>query len=386
MTRPLRPTRHAGLAVELLAYVFWLLVDCLQASAMIFRESFAVQHVATPAAGMVVAGIVLLRRRPGITAEQVAWLAFGASVTLTVLSRIASVPAMSFAEQLALAVVTVAALRKAADKQALLLVAAALVPIVGSPLLRIPIGSTTDAYSVLSAMGWGGTVAVGLVWRAAEARRRTQVDDARTAERMELARELHDVVAHQVTGIVVAAQAASVVARTAPDEVDRALEAIERAGTDALTAMRQMVGVLRGSSSDGARTPGAELGGIPELVSLFDPAGELVRLRADPGFEHAVLPAGVAATGFRVVQEALTNVRRHAPEASAVEIEIRMRAEELQVGVRNDGVRARRETPGGPGGFGLVGMAERVAALDGTLLAGPAGPGTWSVSARLPIR
>jgi signal transduction histidine kinase len=368
VTRPLRLTRHAGVAAEVLAYLFWLLVDGLQAYAAIFgRSGFAPENLATPAAGVIVAGIVLLRRRPGGSAEQAAWLAFGTSVAITVVGRVVGVPAMSFTEQLALAVVTVAVLRTAADRRALLF-------------------STGDAYSVLSAMGWGGTIAIGLIWRATEARRRTQVDDARTTERMELARELHDVVAHQVTGIVVAAQAASVVARTKPDEVDRALEAIERAGTDALVAMRRMVGVLRGDASDGARTPGAELGAVPQLISRFDPAGELVRLRADPGFEHAVLPAGVAATGFRVVQEALTNVRRHAPEASAVEVEIRMRAEELLVGVRNDGVRARRETPGGIGGFGLVGMAERVAALHGTLQAGPAGPGTWAVSVRLPLR
>ncbi|WP_376768601.1 sensor histidine kinase, partial [Pseudonocardia pini] len=178
------------------------------------------------------------------------------------------------------------------------------------------------------------------------------------------------------------AQAASVVARTSPDDVDRALAAIERAGTDALTAMRQLVGVLHGGE-EGARTPGAELGGIPDMVERFDPAGTLVRLDADPGFAHAVLPAGVAATGFRVVQEALTNVRRHAPEATAVEVEIRIGAEELRVAVRNDGVRPRWEPT--DGGFGLAGMGERVAALDGTLQAGPAGPGTWAVTAALPL-
>jgi len=387
VTRPVRLVRHAGAVAEVLAYLFWLLADGVQAWAMIDGRALAPQHLVTPAAGVLVAGIVFVRRRPGVAAEQVAWIAYAASVALTVLSRLVHVPATSFAEELALAVVTVAALRRASDRRAVLFCAVALVPILAAPLLRTPIGATSDAYAVLATMGWGGTIALGLVWRAAEARRRTQLDDARSAERLELARELHDVVAHQVTGIVVAAQAAAVVARTSPDEVDRALEAIEHAGTDALTAMRQMVGVLRGGtgSSDGARTPGAELGAVPGLVSRFDPAGDLVRLRTDPGFEHAVLPAGVAATGFRVVQEALTNVRRHAPEASVVEIEIRIRGEELQVGVRNDGVRARREVPGGDGGFGLAGMAERVAALHGTLQAGPVGPGTWAVTARLPL-
>jgi signal transduction histidine kinase len=379
VTAPLRLATGAGVALEVLAYLFWLAVDTLQATGIGLPLG-----AATPLAGIVMAGIALSRRR--LPVERVVVLAFGASLVMSVASKVVGIPSMSFTEQLALAVVTVVALRSASDKRVLWVSAGALAAIVLSPVLRASVGSAVDAYSVLSALGWGGAVAVGLVWRETAARRRSALTDARSAERMELARELHDVVAHQVTGIVVAAQAASVVARTSPDEVDKALAAIERAGTDALTAMRQMVGVLRGGSSDdpdATRVVGAELGGIPDMIARFDPSGRLVRLRADPGFAHAVLPAGVSATGYRVVQEALTNVRRHAPEASAVEVDIVLGAEELRVAVRNDGVRARRESGGG---FGITGMAERVAALDGTLQAGPAGPGTWQVDARVPLR
>jgi signal transduction histidine kinase len=375
VTAPLRLARHAGVALEVLAYGAWLLVDLLQAAGIGLPWG-----AATPLAGTVVAGIALSRRRLPI--ERVVVLAFGASLVFSLASTVVRIPSMSFTEQLALAVVTVVALRGASDKRVLWVSAGALAAIVLSPALRATVESTTDAYTLLSALGWGGTVAIGLVWRETASRRRAALTDARSAERMELARELHDVVAHQVTGIVVAAQAASVVARTSPDEVDKALAAIERAGSDALTAMRQMVGVLRGGD-DATRVVGAELAGIPDMIARFDPSGQLVRLRAEPGFVHAVLPAGVAATGFRVVQEALTNVRRHAPEATAVEVEIQIRAEELRVAVRNDGVRGRRE---GGGGFGITGMAERVAALDGTFTAGPAGPGTWQVDARVPLR
>jgi signal transduction histidine kinase len=195
------------------------------------------------------------------------------------------------------------------------------------------------------------------------------------------------VVTHHVTGIVVAAQAAAVVARTSPDDVDRALAAIEIAGTDALAAMRRMVGVLRGQDTEGARTPGAELREVATLVERFDPERRLVRLTTDPGLEHAVPPAGVAATGYRVVQEALTNVRRHAPDAAVVEVDVRIREGALLVTVRNDGVPLVPVGPrGGAGGFGLAGMAERVAALDGRLAAGPTAPGVWTVSAWLPLR
>ncbi|MBW0118510.1 sensor histidine kinase [Pseudonocardia abyssalis] len=265
----------------------------------------------------------------------------------------------------------------------MLLTAVAALAIVGSALLRTPEGAA-PSLSVLSALGWGGAVGIGLLVRDTETRRRAALEEVRSAERMELARDLHDVVAHHVTGIIVAAQAASVVARSSPDDVDRALAAIETAGVDAMAAMRAMVGVLRGQDAEGARTPGAELAGLPSLVSRFDPDGEVVRLAGDPGLVHAVLPAGVAATGYRVVQEALTNVRRHAPDAAAVEVDLRLRAEALLVSVRNDGVPSTLPAPG-PRGFGLVGMAERVTALGGDLTAGPAGPGLWTVSARIPL-
>ncbi|MDT7700775.1 MAG: hypothetical protein QOJ30_3100 [Pseudonocardiales bacterium] len=383
MPRPTLPrfVRHAGLTAEVLAYVFWLLVDGV-ATLGVDRGW---PSVATPVVGALIAGVVLLRRRDGVDVLRIAALAYALSVLITLGSQVVGAPSMAFTEQLALAVVTVAALRRAGDRTALAVCGAAVIALVGSAAFRADIGTARSAFTMLSALGWGATIAVGLVIRENEARRRNQLADARSAERMDLARELHDVVAHQVTGIVVAAQAAAVVARTSPEEVDKALLAIENAGGEALTAMRRMVGVLRGQE-EGARTPGADLADIAEMVHRFDPEARLVRLKTDPGLEHAVLPAGVAATGFRVVQEALTNVRRHAPTASAVEIEIRIRDEVLVVGVRNDGVRT-----GGPGaiggesGFGLAGMSERVAALDGTLHAGPTGSGVWTVTARLPL-
>ncbi len=379
--------RHLGLVAELAAYGFWLLVD-LVAADVGSSPSALVPAVAVPV-------IVLLRRGPGARLVRTAAAAVGVSILVSALARspVAALAApgtslfsISFAEQLALAVVVVMVLYRCELRPALTITAAAAVAIVGSPVLRMT-DSAASSFSVLSALGWGGAVAIGLVLREIDTRRRAAVDDVRSAERMELARELHDVVAHHVTGIVVAAQAAAVVARTSPDDVDRALAAIETAGTDALTAMRRMVGVLRGQDAEGARTPGAELREVRTLVDRFDPDGGLARLTTDAGLEHAVLPPGVAATGYRVVQEALTNVRRHAPEAATVEVDVRIREEALLVSVRNDGVPPGPVGPRPSGsGFGLVGMGERVSALDGTLAAGPTAPGVWTVSARLPLR
>jgi signal transduction histidine kinase len=379
--------RHAGLVAESAAYGFWLVVD------------LAVAVFAGPLGTLVAAAgvplLVLLRRRPGARLVPTAAVAIGSSIAISLLcaagtalfpGRPQAISDIAFTEQLALAVLVITVLQRCPLRPALVLTAAAAVAIVGSPVARMSDspGTSSTGYSVLSALGWGGAVAIGLVLREVDTRRRAAVEDVRSAERMELARELHDVVAHHVTGIVVAAQAAAVVARTSPDDVDRALAAIEHAGSEALTAMRRMVGVLRGQDAEGARTPGAELAEVRTLVHRFDPGSRLVQLTTDPGLEQAVLPPGVAATGYRVVQEALTNVRKHAPEAGTVEVDVRIREEALLVSVRNDGVSAA-PGPGRPG-FGLVGMSERVAALDGALAAGPTAPGVWTVSARIPLR
>ena len=380
--------RNAGLIAEVTAYALWLLPDSVLA--------YNTGNVVTIIASLLIPGIVLLRRRPGSDLVTVAVLAVGASLAISALAVTPVVTLLgsglgpqfyfSFTELLALAVLVVAVLRRCELRAALGLTAAAAVAIVASPLTRFD-GSDARGLSLPCALGWGGAVAIGLVLREVETRRRAALADVRSAERMELARELHDVVAHHVTGIVVAAQAASVVARRSPDDVDRALAAIEMAGTDALAAMRRMVGVLRGQDAEATRTPGAELREVRTLVDRFDPESRLVRLTTAPGLEQAVLPAGVAATGYRVVQEALTNVRRHAPDATAVEVDVRMREEALLVSVRNDGVPAVGVVPrAGSSGFGLAGMAERVGALDGTLTAGPTAPGVWTVSARLPLR
>ncbi|WP_232661698.1 sensor histidine kinase [Pseudonocardia sp. TRM90224] len=391
MIRTLRWIRqHLVLFAELAGYVFWFLIDLVFAA----NASSGLNLVA----GVTVAGIVLMRHRPGVGLAPVATIAISVSLTFSVLAGVsslggrfaglwgnASLTDLSFTEQLALAVVVVQVLRRLPLRTALTLAAFGAVAIVASPLARsAEVGIGT--FVLLSSLGWGGAAAIGLVLREIDTRRRAALDDVRTAERMELARELHDVVAHHVTGIVVAAQAAGVVARKSPEEVDKALAAIETAGTDALAAMRRMVGVLRGQDNDGARTPGAELAGVETLIERFDPDERLVRLTTDPGLTSAVLPAGVAATGYRVVQEALTNVRRHAPEAAVVEVDIRIREEALHVHVRNDGVPTVPHQPrGGSGGFGLVGMSERVAALGGGLTAGPTAQGVWTVAARLPL-
>jgi signal transduction histidine kinase len=210
---------------------------------------------------------------------------------------------------------------------------------------------------------------------------------ARRDERLDLARELHDLVAHYVTGIVVQAQAAQMVAEQRPEAARAALAGIEQAGAEALRAMRQLVGSLR--SPDGAALVEAPAGstGLDELVAQSNAAGLPARLRLhgvpSAGLSEA-LPPAVAASVHRIVQESLTNVRRHGVEVTAVDDDLVRYDDRVEIVVRDDGRGAARPVHGG--GFGLVGMSERTRALGGSLDAGPLPEGGWQVRARLPLR
>jgi signal transduction histidine kinase len=223
---------------------------------------------------------------------------------------------------------------------------------------------------------WALAVAAGLGLRLLDARNRTMIEAVRRGERLDLARELHDAAAHHMTGVVLQAQAARVVARRDPAALDGALAGIEAASSDALTSMRQVIGVLREPDDGGGRRPGHE--DLDELVNRFGPS---VRLCLPDGPVDAHWPAEVSGTIYRVVQEALTNVARHAPAAGDVSVTLARDPRSVTVRVSNDGVQRSVK----PGGYGLIGMRERVGALGGTLTAGQDRAGGWSVVATLPI-
>jgi signal transduction histidine kinase len=237
------------------------------------------------------------------------------------------------------------------------------------------------------------SIAAGWYFRARD-RERNQtvaaaVTSAQQGERMALARELHDVVAHHVTGIVVQAQAALLVADTNPGVAVPALEKIERSGTEALTAMRTLVGSLRdgtaawtAGNSEVADQATTDLAAdIQSLVDNF--AGPPVELVFDL---PAQLPHEVGRSVLRLVQESLTNVGKHAPDATTVRVQVLTTDEELHIRVTDDGSQRPANPAGGSGGYGLVGMRERVELLGGRFEAGPSGYVGWSVEAWLPLR
>lgn len=210
---------------------------------------------------------------------------------------------------------------------------------------------------------------------------------AATEERARIARELHDVVAHSLSVIVVQADGARYAAPADPAVAPAALAAIAATGREALADMRRMLGLLR--SGDTGTAPVPDLGDLRRLVDGDAVAHRLV------GLDRAV-PGAVALTTYRVVQEALTNVRRHAgPDArpavsvavddDGVAIEVRDHGRGAAVVPGDGGGHGGRHGGGHGGGHGLVGMRERVAALGGVLRAGPAPGGGFVVSARIPL-
>ncbi|MBB5790008.1 sensor histidine kinase [Jiangella mangrovi] len=246
----------------------------------------------------------------------------------------------------------------------------------------------------------------GLFLRYQHDRRARAVAAARRAQRLELARDLHDYVAHDVSEMIAQAQAAGTIAPAGTPAGD-ALRRIEAAGLRAMASMDRTVRVLStddeigsgsgsggsggsgGGSGSGVVRPQPGLADLPALVERFAASGPAqVRLDSDDDL-MALVPREVGGTAHRVIVEALTNVRRHAPGA-AVEVRLRRCGDELEVSVLDDGGSADPVAVGsGPGlgrsgGLGLPGLAERVGALGGSLRAGPDGAG-WRLVARLPL-
>jgi signal transduction histidine kinase len=210
-----------------------------------------------------------------------------------------------------------------------------------------------------------------------EREREAEAGRARAEEQARIARELHDVIAHNVSVMVVQAAAANDVFDSRPERAREALRAIETSGRQALGELRRLLGVVRSDGAEYAPQPGLER--LDELVEQVRAAGLAVAVSIEGG--PRALPAAIDLSAYRVVQEALTNVIKHA-DASRADIALRYSDDELAVEVSDDG----RGTVNGDGsGHGLIGMRERVAAFGGSLEAGPKNTGGFAVSARFPL-
>ena len=267
--------------------------------------------------------------------------------------------------------------------------------IVTAVTLRDPTGSATDLLSVVpvAALSWGVGYAYDnhrrrtaeLVERAARLERE-QATEARAAvaeERSRIAREMHDVVAHSLSVMVVQAEAAEAMLDVDPERARRPLSAVQDTGRSALTDLRRMLGALRAPEEGGpALAPQPGLAGLDALAEHVRDAGLPVDVRIEG--EPRPLPAGVDLSAFRIVQEGLTNVLKHAGPARA-EVRVRYDDDAIALSVIDDGRGDQRDRQNG--GHGLVGMRERVAVYGGELTAGPrpAPERGFAISARLPL-
>ncbi|HKB29251.1 MAG TPA: sensor histidine kinase [Streptosporangiaceae bacterium] len=217
-----------------------------------------------------------------------------------------------------------------------------------------------------------------------ERERDAQAQIATAAERARIARELHDVVAHNVSVMVVQADGASYALDTEPERARQALAAISRTGRQALNEMRRLLGVLRSDEQAGQPTGLAPMPGVDELGELIDQARAAgLPVSCTVSGTPRPLPGGVALAAYRVVQEALTNTRKHGGPTAAAAVTLTYGDDTLSVRIVDDGCGAAAVGDGR--GHGLIGMRERVEMYGGDLLAGPRRGGGYQVTAMLPV-
>ncbi|NUS16373.1 MAG: sensor histidine kinase [Streptomyces sp.] len=217
-----------------------------------------------------------------------------------------------------------------------------------------------------------------------ERERDQQAQLAVAGERARIAREMHDIVTHNLSVMVALADGAAFAQRRSPERAAAAMRQVSATGRQAITDMRRFLGVLRADEPDALRHPMPGIGQLAALVEQVRAAGLPTRLgvSGDP----APVPAAAQLTVYRLVQEALTNTLKHAPAGTSADVRITCTPEEVTVTVTDDGdgpVAAR--DPSRPAGHGLHGMRERAAAYGGRLTAGPLPGGGWKMAAVLTL-
>ncbi len=245
------------------------------------------------------------------------------------------------------------------------------------------------AFSVLASWSLGSLrraqrqTELALVERARllEVERENESRLAATAERQRIAREMHDVVAHSLSVIIAQADGGRYAATASPAAAAQALETISGTGRQALADMRGLLGVLRQGPGD-ERAPQPDAARIPDLVDHVRASG--LEITSEVHGTPRELPPAIGLAAYRIVQESLTNVLKHAGPRARAHVQVRWDADALRLGVDDDGRGAASMVQAGPGGQGLVGMAERARLHGGSVSSGPRPGGGFSVRATLP--
>ena len=251
----------------------------------------------------------------------------------------------------------------------------------GVILLWLPITCFADAVSVWETVaGYGVFLFAAALGAAARYRAKIRIrdiDQAKAREREQLARDLHDTVAHHVSGIAIQAQAGRAIAASHPERAIEALAIIEDAATRTLTELRAIVGVLRAAQD----TEFAPQPGVAEVEQLATDGRTRPCVEVTLFGEFDDLSPAVGAAIYRLAQESITNARRHARHATQVTVTVIGDADQVRLTIDDDGSAAGGRAPAG---YGLVGMRERASLLGGTFHAGPAAERGWRVEAVLP--
>ena len=346
----------------------WVLVGGLLAASVgeaILRPDVTARPLATAVALVVVPALLWRRTHPLLVTA----IGFGGAMVLLVPTIVGDVGDVGLLSMLSVLLLPYALYRWASGREALVGTAIVAVPSgLGLAISGDP-GDVVGGLTVLVA-----SFALGAAMRYRAVAHQREVEQVRAVERGELARELHDTVAHHVSAIAIQAQAGRAVAAADPASAVETLAVIEAEASRTLHEMRTMVRVLRdGESADYA--PQRGIGDLAELTRM----SPVVQVHLDGDLDGVPQPVEVAV--YRICQESVTNAIRHAVDATAVSVAVTGDGGVVRVRVHDDGGAAR---PSSAGGYGLVGMAERAKLLGGDCQAGPDPAGGWTVRATLP--
>ncbi len=351
----------------------WLLVGVFAAATVvegIVRPDLAWRPLVTVLALALVPALLWRRARP-LTAALVGW---GVAGLLSVLQLTAPAGDLDLFSMMAVLVLLYSLVRWGSGREI----------VVGTAFVTVVVALGMYAASAGWADVFGGSalllliVALAAVFRYRADLWHRQQRETRNQERVALARELHDTVAHHVSAIAVQAQAGGVVAGTQPEKAVEVLAAIESEASQTLAEMRSMVRVLREEEA-AAYSPQP---GVADLAALARAdATPTVEVSLDGALTRLARPVDAAL--YRLAQESLTNAVRHARSATRVRIDVRREGDAVRLRVTDDGQTAPGPAP--EPGFGLLGMAERAQLLGGSLSAGPGPEGGWVVEAVLPV-
>jgi signal transduction histidine kinase len=376
----------------------WVFDSVLAAAAAALSVSLFASELSRSglASGVVVLGyaLALLHTLPLAARRRFPMTLLATSVASGLAFAATGLPPVLLGPAILVPVYTVAAYRE--RRVSLIGLAAAEVGLAGVQLTPGRTGlSTWVGNSLVLAAAWllGNFVGDRRAYAAQLEERTAELEQARedlarravADERLRLARELHDVVAHSMSVIAVQSGVGAHVAETQPEEARKALAAIETASRAALEELRRLLGVLRQDDGDephGSLTPVPGLADLDTLLAEVGKAGLAVKLRVEG--VRPELPAGVDLSAYRIVQEALTNVIKHAGPARA-QVVVCYGDQEVAVEITDDGRGAAGDGRTAKVGHGIIGMRERVALFGGDLEAGPRPGGGFRVAARLPF-